>query len=50
MNVMTAATSTNCTSGSATLWAARPDISVTPTIDHLHRLAQIGGKYTLDQT
>jgi Family of unknown function (DUF5996) len=50
MNAMTAATSTNCTSGSATLWAARPDICVTPTIDHLHRLAQIGGKYTLDQT
>lgn len=50
MNAMTAATSTNCTSGSATLWAARPDICVTPTIGHLHRLAQIGGKYTLDQT
>ena len=50
MNAMTAATSTNGTSGVATLWAARPDISVAPTIDHLHRLAQIGGKYTLDQT
>jgi hypothetical protein len=49
MNAMTAATSTNGTSGAATLWAARPDISVAPTIDHIHRLAQIGGKYTLDQ-
>jgi Family of unknown function (DUF5996) len=49
MNAMTAATSTNGASGAATLWAARPDISVAPTIDHLHRVAQIGGKYTLDQ-
>jgi hypothetical protein len=47
---VTEATGANGASGAATLWAARPDFRVAPTIDHLHRLAQIGGKYTLDQT
>ncbi len=50
MTGMTAATSATGTGGAATLWAVRPNLSVAPTIDHLHRLAQIGGKYTLDQT
>jgi Family of unknown function (DUF5996) len=31
------------------LWSARPTVATDATIDHLHRLAQIGGKYTLDQ-
>jgi Family of unknown function (DUF5996) len=41
---------TTTADGSATpLWAPRPDAKTDATIDHLHRLAQIGGKYTLDQ-
>ena len=30
-------------------WPAMPSVEVGPTIDYLHRLAQISGKYTLDQ-
>jgi hypothetical protein len=30
-------------------WPAVPSVDVGPTIDHVHRLAQIAGKYTLDQ-
>ena len=31
------------------LWPAAPPTAIGPTVDHLHRLAQIAGKYTLDQ-
>src|SRR3954451_2538789 len=30
-------------------WLPLDFASIRPTVDHLHRLAQIGGKYTLDQ-
>ncbi len=30
-------------------WPALPYSEIQPTVDHLHRLSQIGGKYTLDQ-
>ena len=31
------------------LWPAAPPSAISPTVDYLHRLAQIAGKYTLDQ-
>lgn len=31
------------------LWPSLPYDEIMPTVDHLHRLVQIGGKYTLDQ-
>jgi hypothetical protein len=31
------------------LWPSLPYDEIAPTVDHIHRLAQIGGKYTLDQ-
>jgi len=34
--------------GSPALWTPAPD-DFGPTVDHLHRLGQIAGKYTLDQ-
>jgi hypothetical protein len=37
------------TASSRDPWPPLPDEEIRPTIDHLHRLTQIGGKYTLDQ-
>jgi len=31
------------------LWPALPYEQLAPTVDHLNRLVQIAGKYTLDQ-
>src|SRR4051794_13780824 len=30
-------------------WPALDYAAIRPTVDHLHRLSQVGGKYTLDQ-
>jgi hypothetical protein len=31
------------------LWPSAPSVEVGPTVDYVHRIAQIAGKYTLDQ-
>jgi hypothetical protein len=31
------------------LWSSIPSVEVGPTVDYVHRIAQIAGKYTLDQ-
>ena len=31
------------------VWPPLPYEEIRPPVDHLHRLTQIGGKYTLDQ-
>jgi hypothetical protein len=31
------------------LWPSTPTVEVSPTVDYVHRIAQIAGKYSLEQ-